>query len=136
MLSNTRLDLFTTKKKMFYAGQFRSDESITNLYLTKERLANCLIHSLNRYNSTIMTYTDGSISESKLSTTRTLVIPHLKLQRSSKIAELFGIFQALRAVYLHDRCPPEKIIFCDTSSGIRAGHRDGLGIGFIGRLHS
>lgn len=46
----------------------------------------------------------------------------LTLTQDSSVfsAELFGIFQALRAVYIHDSCPPEIMIFCDSSSAIRA----------------
>lgn len=78
--------------------------------------------------TSIRAYTDGSKSSSPETTTcaifvLTLNIEHAwTLTKGSSIftAEVTAIYQALKLIYDMDDCPPEVIIYSDSSSAITA----------------
>ncbi|EFX67714.1 hypothetical protein DAPPUDRAFT_330770 [Daphnia pulex] len=78
--------------------------------------------------TSIRAYTDGSKSSSQETTTCAIFIPALNkehvwtLTKGSSIftAEVTAIYQALKLFYDMDDCPPEAIIYSDSSSAITA----------------
>ncbi|XP_045022876.1 uncharacterized protein LOC116932420 [Daphnia magna] len=104
--------------------------------LNKEQAMACRHRTTNLFNSfnssapvtSIRAYTDGSKSSSPETTTcaifvLTLNIEHAwTLTKGSSIftAEVTAIYQALKLIYDMDDCPPEVIIYSDSSSAITA----------------
>nr|CAH0105188.1 unnamed protein product [Daphnia galeata] len=78
--------------------------------------------------TSIRAYTDGSKSSTPESTTCAIFVPTLNhehaytLTKGSSIftAEVTAIYQALKFIYDVDDCPPEAIIYSDSSSAITA----------------
>ena len=78
--------------------------------------------------STMIAFTDGSVSSDPSSTSCAVFIPSLNFAQSWSLipgssifsAELHGIRNALHTIYNHDGYPLEAIIFSDSNAAIRA----------------
>jgi ribonuclease HI len=106
---------FPLKKEQAMACRYR----ITNLFITLNSSAPV---------TSIRAYTDGSKSSTPESTTAAIFVPTVNhehawtLTKGSSIftAEVTAIYQALKLIYVVDDCPPEAIIYSDSSSAITA----------------